>query len=961
MSLDIFKVKVKYCVYGMIWGTVGSFFLHSFWFITFCWNLSEIMDFIIITTEILLACIGIAKIKEHIKDIKKYRYWQQPEYCVMFALGIALSIGIYITALCPFIQNSLNAVPKEALKIIFLSFPLTIICSMIVVRSRKCEIEQKNTVLLDYEIIDSCDDKFFGDQVDKFIDEFDRYSGPWVFGIEGPWGVGKTSFANLCCNRLEDIYHDKIVIYKFNPLNYEDSSDVLKNFYTGLIAKIREEHFVPEIEALLDSYMDKVIASVSAQQSFFKFDYKFFNSSKSDEYIIKKLDRALAVCEYDIVVVIDDLDRLDFLTIKKIFFLMRNIFCFKNLKFILCYDIENVVWSAKARLNAEIIDEEKIIEFMDKYINESCHLYLKPQKIKEYIQQLSNNVKKTHQVRLTFWTICINGIIRIFDKKEFAYYQKFLTTPRRVKKLLQQLVRISNANWYENSRYDFNGSDLINLLLIYIYYPSNFKSLWYAETGEQRENYSCSTDRNYEKQKKKINDKIKNFSDESQFLFRKIFCDQHIITNATNTLMLQRACFNSPTFHSTEGALERYLQCIVLAEVPSEDELYSKYITIIKEELLGVSDEEDVIILFEKYQKESIKLWDAIVDYEDSSIVNNKFSLNLLKSLILVAIEQLENYKLPFKITSFHTKLIIYIRMFLEQLAVKYKTVHYDKQIANYIFEDSGVLYCFLHRQSKEMTLIYIFDVLYFRGLLDIRVSGNDSVYQINEILIHHENANQSIPGNTNDMAKIALRKISQYIYYFFKRELGEQNIWAAFAKLPLEQICEYSSEDEKQMCLFALKLFILNQIGSPIEGMACYDLEGDADNCGVRKDFSQYLVSYCFDIDTLGDEACFDFIEFMLISMIGYDSFGAVNILHNLQSNSNIKPLTQEILTYIMDLKTLKEYWGTYRDTIIHSPVFDGKKLYINREHVIEASYIRNLVVQSLDEMVKKKETHSL
>ena len=372
MSLDIFKVKVKYCIYGMIWGIVGIFFLHSFWLTMSQCNLSEIMDYVVIVAWLLFAHMGVVMgmqymIKHRYWPIRfrywlmKCRYWQQPEYCVMFLLGIGLAVFTCETALSSFVQRTLTAVPIEIFKIIFLAFPLIIVCSMIgrmIFRFQTHRAEpETNTkdilALTDREITDFNDDKFFGNQIEKFIKEFNRYPGPCVFGIEGPWGVGKTSFANLCCKKLKEKHHDNIVIYKFNPLNYEDSSDVLKNFYTGLIAKIREGHFEPEVEALLDSYMETVISSVSMQYAFFKIVPKFFKSSKSEEAIIKKLNKALDVCNYDIVVIIDDLDRLDFLTIKKIFFLMRNIFRFKKLKFILCYDVENIIWSAKTHLNVD--------------------------------------------------------------------------------------------------------------------------------------------------------------------------------------------------------------------------------------------------------------------------------------------------------------------------------------------------------------------------------------------------------------------------------------------------------------------------------------------------------------------------------------------------------------------------------------------------------------------------------
>ena len=98
----------------------------------------------------------------------------------------------------------------------------------------------------------------------------------------------------MVCSRLSKENGDNIVIYKFNPLNYEDSNQVLKNFYTGLIAKIREEHFEPELESLLESYMEHVIAAVS-EQNFYGVKFKFSHSDSGVEHTIKKLEEALKI------------------------------------------------------------------------------------------------------------------------------------------------------------------------------------------------------------------------------------------------------------------------------------------------------------------------------------------------------------------------------------------------------------------------------------------------------------------------------------------------------------------------------------------------------------------------------------------------------------------------------------------------------------------------------------------
>ena len=46
-----------------------------------------------------------------------------------------------------------------------------------------------------------------------------------VFGIDGPWGVGKTSFINLA-QRSWDLASDRVIVCRFEPLRYASESDV---------------------------------------------------------------------------------------------------------------------------------------------------------------------------------------------------------------------------------------------------------------------------------------------------------------------------------------------------------------------------------------------------------------------------------------------------------------------------------------------------------------------------------------------------------------------------------------------------------------------------------------------------------------------------------------------------------------------------------------------------------------
>ncbi len=56
-----------------------------------------------------------------------------------------------------------------------------------------------------------------------------------VFGVDGPWGIGKSSFINLCAEYWQATYAEKIIVYRFEPLRFDEKSDLTQRFVDGLI------------------------------------------------------------------------------------------------------------------------------------------------------------------------------------------------------------------------------------------------------------------------------------------------------------------------------------------------------------------------------------------------------------------------------------------------------------------------------------------------------------------------------------------------------------------------------------------------------------------------------------------------------------------------------------------------------------------------------------------------------
>ena len=67
------------------------------------------------------------------------------------------------------------------------------------------------------------------------VDNFSNES--LVFGLDAPWGSGKTTFINFCKKYWERKHKDTILVFDFEPLNFIGSQDIFDKFITLFFKK----------------------------------------------------------------------------------------------------------------------------------------------------------------------------------------------------------------------------------------------------------------------------------------------------------------------------------------------------------------------------------------------------------------------------------------------------------------------------------------------------------------------------------------------------------------------------------------------------------------------------------------------------------------------------------------------------------------------------------------------------
>ncbi len=210
-----------------------------------------------------------------------------------------------------------------------------------------------------------------------------------VTALYGEWGSGKSSVVNLVLERIEEVAVDmqttaRPIIVKFNPWNYSDQNQLVGQFFRSLSVALKRGE--PGEDALkagkqLEAYSEffKPLALIpeptglamglsTAAAVVFKTAGVAATGwgklkSKDLDQIRTELDALLAKQQRKIVIVIDDIDRLNSSEIRQIFQLVKALGDFPNTVYLLAFD-RNVVVKALAHVQEGSGDDylEKIVQ-----------------------------------------------------------------------------------------------------------------------------------------------------------------------------------------------------------------------------------------------------------------------------------------------------------------------------------------------------------------------------------------------------------------------------------------------------------------------------------------------------------------------------------------------------------------------------------------------------------------------
>jgi KAP family P-loop domain len=167
---------------------------------------------------------------------------------------------------------------------------------------------------------------------------------PSIMAIIAPYGDGKTSFLNLLLGKLRKSEEtDRPIIVKYNPWLAADPNNLVLSLFNSIVVEMRKTYFIPGLKRDALEYARTLLSAIPQLDRL-----KTFLQEPSQEEQIEKLAKRISATDRHILVVMDDLDRLQSSELETVFKVLRGSDAFVNLTFVCCFDRGELVQILRA-------------------------------------------------------------------------------------------------------------------------------------------------------------------------------------------------------------------------------------------------------------------------------------------------------------------------------------------------------------------------------------------------------------------------------------------------------------------------------------------------------------------------------------------------------------------------------------------------------------------------------------
>ena len=162
-----------------------------------------------------------------------------------------------------------------------------------------------------------------------------------VIGINGAWGEGKTTVFNFIEEEL--VNHPDVVCFRFNPWRFPEENKLIRDFFQSLAGAEYTRHLIANtrnLGSLINKYITIPFRFAGAGDAVEAVGNAL--STVDLEELKGRVEAIITQAGKRVVVLMDDIDRLDKNEIQTVFRLVKLVADFQNTAYVLAFDAEMV-------------------------------------------------------------------------------------------------------------------------------------------------------------------------------------------------------------------------------------------------------------------------------------------------------------------------------------------------------------------------------------------------------------------------------------------------------------------------------------------------------------------------------------------------------------------------------------------------------------------------------------------
>lgn len=769
-----------------------------------------------------------------------------------------------------------------------------------------------------------------------------------IFGVDGPWGVGKTSFINLA-ERYWAKTEDKPIVCRFEPLRYASEPDLTDRLIRDLSAAIQRNVFAPEFRPAASRYSRLIKGK--ADVSFLGFKLSLEPSQETVDELLDDIDEVLRRIGRRVIIVIDDLDRLDAKTTNNVLFATRRTFKLSQATYVLCYDTEVLAGGKEEGARAR--------EFLEKFVTIKLSLFIDSSSIRDFLrrdwQRERNQARLIPSDTMLKLSAVLSELASILDGELAAKYLPLVGDLRKVKRFVNAML-LMQLEKSDLGRTDFNKRDLINLVLLHLHYPGLFRRIYAEETAGR-----CGTFAVRREVGKKGFTNSAEFSklvgeqqETAGFLLTQLFDAETLEFGSWKTpmeeaILRSRACFNDRAFRNLEG----YLKLIVRFVTPEPQETFVLYQNAVErvrhgESIASVLESRDFQLNRGEYAHD--QFWRVLVN------TSSDFTRAVAEDAIDTLVKYLPRYSAMrnegLRQTSIYSLLQLLDRIGWGRTSGRRlpNSLENVMEIAWRIFgeqsyEGKGLLQ---RLASGDRGVLGWNDLMLFR--LNCSADRGGQLYNLQRALVVHQDREAKTDGFGNALALTGMRGLSQEVFLLFKRTYidPQRNFFLDVDNVPVEAFVGETSSQSRQEASrdgqspqdavsdaqqasamrFVVKSFVIYQLSNSLpptgSGVGCgyYDECGAGDGGGIARQMNDYVFGVCFN-PQLHEDNVFHFLDYCLL-----------NLRRPFFSGSDGYVASKAELPGGLDSREMGRYWSRHQELIRE------RVLHAQERYVVEPNY---------------------